>query len=255
MTEKAPLQILVSNDDGVAALGIDVLETACKGVGEVTVVAPDREQSAASHSLTMFRPLRPIKRNDGRWQVDGTPTDCVVLALETILETRPSFVFAGINHGTNMGEDVLYSGTVAVAMEAISAGIPGVAISFAGRRIELIETQLDWIRGLVASIVQVDNFPPETILNVNLPPVPGNEIRGIRVTKLGRRVYSDSITRMKDPWGRDIYWIGGGKSSWSGDEDSDFRAVANGFVSITPLHVDLTQYDHLELVRSWNLCG
>ena len=249
------MQILVSNDDGVAALGIDVLEAACKGVGEVTVVAPDREQSAASHSLTMFRPLRPIKRNDGRWQVDGTPTDCVVLALETILEARPSFVFAGINHGPNMGEDVLYSGTVAVAMEALSAGIPGVAISFAGGRIELIETQLDWIRGLTASIVQVDNFPPETLLNVNLPPVPGNEIRGIRVTKLGRRVYSDSITRMKDPWGRDIYWIGGGKSSWSGDEDSDFRAVANGFVSVTPLHVDLTQYDHLELVRSWNLCG
>ena len=255
MTEKALLQILVSNDDGVAALGIDVLEAACKGVGEVTVVAPDREQSAASHSLTMFRPLRPIKRNDGRWQVDGTPTDCVVLALETILEKRPSFVFAGVNHGPNMGEDVLYSGTVAVAMEAISAGIPGVAISFAGRQIELIETQLDWVRELTASIAQVDEFPPKTILNVNLPPVPGNEIRGVRVTKLGRRVYSDSVTRMKDPWGRDMYWIGGGKSSWSGDEDSDFRAVANGFVSVTPLHVDLTQYDHMELVRSWNLCA
>ncbi len=251
------MRILISNDDGISALGIEALEEACRGIGEVTVVAPDREQSAASHSLTMFRPLRPIKRSDGRWQVDGTPTDCVVLALETIMEETPDMVFSGINHGANMGEDVLYSGTVAVAMEALSAGIPGVAMSYAGGggTLGLIKTQGDWVQRLAAQIAQVSDFPQGTLLNVNLPPVSGRDIKGIRVTKLGRRVYSGSLSRMKDPWGRDIYWIGGGTSSWSGGEDSDFRAVAEGYISITPLHVDLTQYDHLDLVRSWNLCG
>ncbi len=251
--EKPPLKILISNDDGIFARGLEILEQACRKVGDVTVVAPDREQSASSHSLTMTRPLRPVKRADGRYQVDGTPTDCVLLALETILDHRPDVVFSGINHGPNMGEDVLYSGTVAAAMEGLSVGIPGVAMSFAGGKLELIETQLDWIAKLTSDICRVDDFPRETLLNVNLPPIPGSEIEGIRVTKLGRRVYSDSLTRMNDPWGRDMFWIGAGKSSWSGDEDSDFRAVDEGFISVTPLHLDLTQYDQLETVRSWNL--
>ncbi len=251
--EKRPLKILISNDDGILARGLEILEQACRKVGDVTVVAPDREQSASSHSLTMTRPLRPVKRADGRYQVDGTPTDCVLLALETILDHRPDVVFSGINHGPNMGEDVLYSGTVAAAMEGLSVGIPGVAMSFAGAKLEMIETQLDWIAKLTADICRVDDFPRETLLNVNLPPIHGSEIKGIRVTKLGRRVYSDSLTRMNDPWGRDMFWIGAGKSSWSGDEDSDFRAVDEGYVSVTPLHFDLTQYDQLETVRSWNL--
>ncbi len=251
--EKPPLKILISNDDGIFARGLEILEQACRKVGDVTVVAPDREQSASSHSLTMTRPLRPVKRADGRYQVDGTPTDCVLLALETILDHRPDVVFSGINHGPNMGEDVLYSGTVAAAMEGLSVGIPGVAMSFAGGKLELVETQLDWVAKLTSDICQVDDFPRETLLNVNLPPIPGSEIKGIRVTKLGRRVYSDSLTRMNDPWGRDIFWIGAGKTSWSGDEDSDFRAVEEGYISVTPLHFDLTQYDQLETVRSWNL--
>lgn len=247
------MKILISNDDGIFARGLEILEQACRKVGDVTVVAPDREQSASSHSLTMTRPLRPVKRADGRYQVDGTPTDCVLLALETILDHRPDVVFSGINHGPNMGEDVLYSGTVAAAMEGLSVGIPGVAMSFAGGKLELIETQLDWVAKLTSDICRVDDFPRETLLNVNLPPIPGSEIKGIRVTKLGRRVYSDSLTRMNDPWGRDMFWIGAGKSSWSGDEDSDFRAVEEGYISVTPLHFDLTQYDQLETVRSWNL--
>ena len=251
--EKRPLKILISNDDGILARGLEILEQACRKVGDVTVVAPDREQSASSHSLTMTRPLRPVKRADGRYQVDGTPTDCVLLALETILDHRPDIVFSGINHGSNMGEDVLYSGTVAAAMEGLSVGIPGVAMSFAGVKLELIETQFDWIAKLTSDICRVDDFPRETLLNVNFPPVPGSEIKGIRVTKLGRRVYSDSLTRMNDPWGRDMFWIGAGKSSWSGDEDSDFRAVEEGYISVTPLHLDLTQYDQLDTVRSWNL--
>ena len=251
--ERRPLKILISNDDGILARGLEILEQACRKVGDVTVVAPDREQSASSHSLTMTRPLRPVKRADGRYQVDGTPTDCVLLALETILDHRPDIVFSGINHGSNMGEDVLYSGTVAAAMEGLSVGIPGVAMSFAGVKLELIETQFDWIAKLTSDICRVEDFPRETLLNVNLPPIPGSEVKGIRVTKLGRRVYSDSLTRMNDPWGRDMFWIGAGKSSWSGDEDSDFRAVEEGYISVTPLHLDLTQYDQLDTVRSWNL--
>ncbi len=251
--EEPRLRILISNDDGIFARGLEILEQACSKVGDVTVVAPDREQSASSHSLTMTRPLRPVKRADGRYQVDGTPTDCVLLALETILDHRPDVVFSGINHGPNMGEDVLYSGTVAAAMEGLSVGIPGVAMSFAGGKLELIETQLDWVAKLTSDICRVDDFPRETLLIVNLPPIPGSEIKGIRVTKLGRRVYSDSLTRMNDPWGRDMFWIGAGKSSWSGDGDSDFRAVEEGYISVTPLHLDLTQFDQLETVRSWNL--
>jgi 5'-nucleotidase len=247
------LKILISNDDGIFARGLEILEEACRKVGDVTVVAPDREQSAASHALTMNRPLRPVMRDDGRYQVDGTPTDCVLLALETILDHRPDFVFSGINHGSNMGEDVLYSGTVAAAMEGLSVGIPGVAMSFAGGQFELIETQREWVGKLTSDLCGVGEFPRETLLNVNFPPIPGPEIRGIRVTKLGRRVYSDSLTRMHDPWGRDMFWIGAGKSSWSGGGDSDFRAVEEGYISVTPLHLDLTQYDHLEMVRSWNL--
>jgi 5'-nucleotidase len=251
--ERPPLKILISNDDGIFARGLEILEEACRDIGEVTVVAPDREQSAASHALTMTRPLRPVKRGEGRYQVDGTPTDCVLLALETILDHRPDFVFSGINHGSNMGEDVLYSGTVAAAMEGLSVGIPGVAMSFAGGRFELIEGQREWVAKLTSDICAVGEFPRETLLNVNLPPIPGPEIKGIRVTKLGRRVYSDSLTKMHDPWGRDMFWIGAGKSSWSGDGESDFRAVEEGYISVTPLHLDLTQYDHLEMVRSWNL--
>ncbi len=247
------MKILISNDDGIFARGLEILEEACRKVGDVTVVAPDREQSAASHALTMNRPLRPVMRDDGRYQVDGTPTDCVLLALETILDHRPDFVFSGINHGSNMGEDVLYSGTVAAAMEGLSVGIPGVAMSFAGGQFELIETQREWVGKLTSDLCGVGEFPRETLLNVNFPPIPGPEIKGIRVTKLGRRVYSDSLTRMHDPWGRDMFWIGAGKSSWSGGGDSDFRAVEEGYISVTPLHLDLTQYDHLEMVRSWNL--
>ena len=251
--EKPTLNILISNDDGIFARGLEILEEACRRVGDVTVVAPDREQSASSHALTMTRPLRPVKRSDGRYQVDGTPTDCVLLALETILDDPPDIIFSGINHGSNMGEDVLYSGTVAAAMEGLSVGIPGVAFSFVGGKIELIETHAEWVATVAADICRVGDFPKETVLNVNFPPIPGSDIKGVRVTKLGRRVYSDSLTRMNDPWGREMFWIGAGKSSWSGDEESDFRAVAEGYISVTPLHLDLTQYDHIDTVASWNL--
>lgn len=247
------MKILISNDDGVLARGLEVLAEVSRGFGEVTVVAPDREQSGASHSLTLGRPLRATTRPDGTIQVDGTPTDCVLLSLGALLDYRPDFVFSGVNHGPNMGEDVLYSGTVAAAMEGLSLGIPGVAFSLASDDWDLIETQVPWIERLVGGIVRVREFPRETLLNINLPNVPGFEIRGIRVTTLGKRVYSDSLIRTQDPWGRTGYWIGGGQIEWSGREDSDFKAIREGYVSVTPLHVDLTNYDLLEDVRAWHL--
>lgn len=247
------MNILVSNDDGILARGLALLADVGRTVGTVTVVAPDREQSGTSHSLTLSRPLRPVRRADGAFQVDGTPTDCVLLALGALLEGRPDFVFSGINHGPNMGEDVLYSGTVAAAMEGLSLGIPGVAFSFAGSGLELMESQRAWLERLVASIARVKQFPEETLLNVNLPPVPGDEIRGIKVTTLGSRVFSESLMHTKDPWGRRMYWIGGGQIAWSGREDSDFIAVRDGYISVTPLHVDLTNYGLLEAVRAWRL--
>jgi len=247
------LNILLSNDDGILARGLELLADVCRSVATVTVVAPDREQSGSSHSLTLGRPLRSTRRPDGSIQVDGTPTDCVLLALGALLDERPDFVFAGINHGPNMGEDVLYSGTVAAAMEALSFGVPGVAVSLAGDEIELLDSHRPWLERLVADIVRVTDFPKETLLNVNLPPIPGAEIRGIRATTLGKRVYSDSLLRTKDPWGRPGFWIGGGQISWSGREDSDFRAIEEGYISVTPLHLDLTNYDLLEDVRAWRL--
>jgi len=245
------MNILVSNDDGVLAPGITLLSAACREVGEVTVVAPDREQSGTSHSLTLHRPLRPIRLHDGSYQVDGTPTDCVLLAVGALMPERPDFVFSGVNHGPNMGEDVLYSGTVSVAMEAVTLGIPGVAISFASREVDIMATYADLLARLVRSIVEVREFPKNMILNVNLPGIDASAVRGIRVTKLGSRFFSEGLTRMKDPWGKEVFWIGGGEITWTGDAKSDHQAVHDGYISITPLHMDLTSYDLVETVQGW----
>ncbi len=186
------MRILVSNDDGIHSTGLALLADVCRMVGDVTVVAPDREQSGSSHSLTLQRPLRPVPRGENPYQSDGTPTDCVLLALGTLMADKPSIVFSGVNHGPNMGEDVLYSGTVAAAMEGLSAGIPAVAISFAGGDVELLESQRPWLERIVRDIVDVPDFPKETLLNINLPPVAGDAIGGIRVTSLGTRVFEGS---------------------------------------------------------------
>jgi len=249
------LKILITNDDGIHAPGLELLAEICRGIGDVSVVAPDREHSGASRSVTLQRPLRPVRTGDGTFVVDGTPTDCVLLALGVLLTEKPDFVFSGINHGPNMGEDILYSGTVAGAMEGLAFGIPGVAISLAGGPSDLLEGQRGWLERLVTRIVTVEGFPADTLLNVNVPPIDGSEIRGIRVTTLGKRVYSEALVETEDPWGRMAYWIGGGQLSWSGRDDCDFRAVKDGFISVTPLHIDLTDYARLEDVRRWNLGG
>jgi 5'-nucleotidase len=248
------MRILLSNDDGILAKGLSVLERACEPLGELFVVAPDREQSATSHSLTLHHPLRPVRLGERRWQVDGTPTDCVMLACEALLEQRPDFVISGINHGPNMGEDVLYSGTVAAAMEGLALGIPSIAVSFAGsilRADALLDTQVEMLSTLLNTLISLPAFPRDTLLNVNLPGVAADQVKGYRLTRLGRRVFSDSITRMKDPWGREILWIGGGSVEWSGPDDSDFRAVHDGYVSVTPLHLDLTHRAVLDAAIDW----
>jgi 5'-nucleotidase len=222
-------------------------------LAQVTVVAPDREQSATSHSLTLHRPLRATRRPDGAFQIDGTPTDCVLLGLGALMPDKPDFVVSGVNHGPNMGEDVLYSGTVAAAMEGLAAGIPSIAVSYGSFDLEHLETHRENLRRLLAGLLRVQDFPRDTLLNINLPAIPGELVKGIRVTSLGSRVFYEEIARMQDPWGREIYWIGGGRATWSGGEDSDFRAVEEGYISVTPLHVDLTNYQLMEAVRSWDL--
>ena len=247
------MHILVANDDGILSPGLQVLAEACQAVGHVTVVAPDREQSAQSHALTLTRPLRPVLRPDGTWQVDGTPTDCVLLALESLMPEKPAFVFSGINHGPNMGEDVLYSGTVSAAMEAVVLGIPGVAFSFAGRRDDLIAGYAPLVARLVRRITSLKDFPPNTLLNINLPGIPVDEVAGVRVARLGSRVFSESVAKTQDPWGREVFWIGGGKITWTGGDDTDHAAVNKGYVSITPLQMDLTNHTLLDTVRNWRL--
>jgi 5'-nucleotidase len=249
------VRLLLSNDDGILAQGLECLEAAVEPLGEVWVVAPDREQSATSHSLTLHHPVRPVKRGERRWQIDGTPTDCVMIGVEALLPDRPDFVLSGINHGQNMGEDVLYSGTVAAAMEGLSLGIPSIAISFAGgdlrADVSQLKQQVEPVRRLLKHLISLKPFPSNTLFNVNLPPRPSSEIKGVRLTRLGQRVYSNSLQPMTDPWGRKIFWIGGGEITWSGDADSDFRAIEEGYISVTPLHLDLTNYDILESADQW----
>jgi len=248
------MRFLCTNDDGILAYGLECLVRAAKQIGDVTVVAPDREQSATSHSLTLHHPLRAIQRGDNRYQVDGTPTDCVMLALEMLMPEKPDFVLSGINHGQNMGEDVLYSGTVAAAMEGLALGIRSIALSYAGRDFfadtSRLEELVQILVPLLSHITGLD-LPADTLLNVNIPPVPAAQIKGVKLTRLGRRVYSNSIRPMQDPWGRPIYWIGGGEVTWAGDDRSDFQAIRDGYVSVTPLHLDLTHHARFDEAEVW----
>lgn len=245
--------ILCTNDDGYFATGIKTLAAAAAGLGEVEIVAPDREQSASSHSLTMHFPLRTKRSGPNVRNVDGTPTDCVVLAVGALLDRRPDVVLSGVNHGPNMGEDVLYSGTVAGAMEATILGIRAIAFSYTGDDPAAIPAYQPLLSRLIEKLVLRHDFPPEMLLNVNLPAIPPDEVRGIKVTRLGKRVYSDSLTRAVDPSGKEYFWIGGGGVEWLADEGTDFHAVDQGYISVTPLHLDLTNYKLLTEVERWDL--
>ena len=246
------MRLLVTNDDGYLALGIKTLAAAAQKLGSVDVVAPDREQSATSHSLTLHHPLRARVAQSGVHVIDGTPTDCVLLAGH-ILDAKPDVVLSGINHGANMGDDVLYSGTVAAAMESTILNIPSLALSYAGHDYERIEAWEDVVAALLGRLLGRGQFPAETLLNINLPPIDPNDLRGVRVTTLGRREYVDSLQRGRDPNGREYFWIGGGSSRWWGRDDSDFRAIESGCISVTPLHLDLTNHALMAELASWDL--
>jgi 5'-nucleotidase len=238
--------LLVTNDDGVHAAGLAALAAALEDLGDVYVLAPEREQSACGHALTLHRPLRvePVRE---RWfSVNGTPSDCVNLGVLGFLPERPVLIASGVNHGTNVGDDVTYSGTVSAAMEGLLLGVPSIAVSLvaggdfavAGRAARL-----------VAARVLVEGLSPKTLLNVNVPAEPP---KGMRVTRLGHRVYNGQIVEQIDPRGRKHYWIGGGEPEWKLLEGSDMEALNEGFVSVTPVHLDLTSHRALNEMRDWS---
>ncbi len=241
-------KILVTNDDGYFSDGIAALAEALEQVGEVTVVAPASEQSATAHSLTLTRPLRARQLAARRYTVDGTPTDCVMLALTKILPERPDIVVSGINHGANLGDDVTYSGTVAGALEASIFRLPGIAVSLTAREGDF--THAARFAANLTARVLAEGLPECTILNVNIPP---GEIRGARLTSQGVASATPEIIEGVDPRGRQYYWIGVQKLSWKEDRSSDYAAIGDGLVSITPLRTDLTDYRTLELLRSRNV--
>jgi 5'-nucleotidase len=242
--------ILVSNDDGIHSDGIAALAEALRDLGEVAVVAPDRERSAASHSLTLHRPLRVAEVRPGRYAVDGTPTDCVNLAVNGILPRRPALVVSGINKGANLGDDVTYSGTVSAAMESTLLGIPAFAISLLGRSDFRFEAAAGFAARLAAWVVD-HGLPPDTLLNVNVPAAEdGKRIRGFALTRMGRRRYGDAIVEKVDPRGKKYYWIGGEELEFVDEAGTDFHAVATGLISVTPIHLDLTNYRSFEDLRA-----
>lgn len=249
------MRILLSNDDGVLAAGLQTLARSLEGLGEVVVVAPEREQSACSRSLTLERPLRIRRVAERVYSVDGTPTDCVLLAVRGIpgvLKFQPDLIVSGINHGPNLGDDVTYSGTVAAAAEGCLMGIPSLAVSLVSWDPLDFEPAALVVRALLERI-RVDPLPAGTLLNVNIPDLPYADLRGFRITRLGRRIYPDVIVQQLDPRGKPYYWIGGEKPTWDKEEGVDFVAVEEGYVSVTPMHLDLTNHRMLETLSRWNL--
>ncbi|WP_407275566.1 5'/3'-nucleotidase SurE [Halothiobacillus sp. DCM-1] len=244
------MNILVSNDDGYLAPGIKALAEALAELGTVTVVAPDRDRSGASNSLTLSRPLRPRQVAPQVWAVDGTPSDCVHLAIQGLLPTTPDLVVSGINHGANLGDDVLYSGTVAAATEGRSLGLPAIAVSSTAHDPQHLETAAAVVVSLVRRLVD-HPLPSLTLLNVNVPDVPHGELKPWQVTRLGRRHPSSGIVRSMDPRGREIFWIGAAGAGADAGEGTDFFAVAAGHVSITPVQFDMTRHAVLPDVARW----
>lgn len=238
--------ILVTNDDGIYSEGLRKLAEALKSVGDVVIVAPDREQSAASHALTLNRPLRLLEIESNEWIVDGTPTDCVNLAVLYLMKSkRPDVVVSGINFGPNLGDDVTYSGTISAAFEGALLDIPSIACSalvgehFSFDRCATMAAEL-------TRIVLAGERNPAVVLNVNFPV---SEFKGVRITKLGKRMYGEGVIERLDPRGKKYFWIGGEPPVWHQGEGTDFEAIDQGFVSITPLHLDLTHHQSIEGLR------
>ena len=244
------MHILVSNDDGYLSEGLVALAAALSEHATISVVAPDKNRSAASNSLTLDMPLRATLAHNGFMKVDGTPTDCVHLAITGLLEQEPNMVFAGINHGANLGDDVLYSGTVAAATEGRFLGLPAVAMSLVGDHPSHFDTAAQVAVILLKEII-ASPLPDNTILNVNVPDVPFSELKGFKACRLGQRHKSEPIILSEDQRGRRIYWVGAAGAEQDAGEGTDFHAINNGYVSVTPLQLDLTWYERIETLSNW----
>jgi 5'-nucleotidase len=244
------MKILISNDDGYMAEGIKALADAMATLGETTVVAPDRNRSGASNSLTLENPLRVSQLENGYYRVEGTPTDCVHLAITGLLEEEPDMVVSGINAGANLGDDVLYSGTVAAAMEGRFLGLPAIAISLTSHQGTHYETAA-WVAQQLVAKLKKSALPADTILNVNVPDVPIDQITGFESTRLGHRHKAEPVIRELDPRGRPMYWIGPAGEEQDAGPGTDFDAIRRNAVSITPLQIDLTRYDAIDTVANW----
>ncbi len=240
-------RILVTNDDGIYSEGLRKLAAACREVGDVIIVAPDREQSAASHALTLNRPLRLLQIETDEWIVDGTPADCVNLAILKLMKgARPDLIVSGINFGPNLGDDVTYSGTISAAFEGALLNIPSIAFSAVVGKHFSFDPCAE-IAGRLVRIALEQHRDPRIVLNVNFPL---GEFRGVKIAPLGQRTYVEGVIERLDPRGRKYYWIGGEPPVWHPGEGTDFDAVQNGYVSITPLHLDLTHYESIPRLQS-----
>jgi 5'-nucleotidase len=246
------MKILISNDDGYQAPGIICLAEALAGLADITVVAPDRNRSGASNSLTLDRPIRATTSENGFIFVEGTPTDCVHLAITGLLDSEPDMVVAGINAGANLGDDVLYSGTVAAAVEGRFLGLPAMAVSLHGEACQHYATAARAATILIERL-RHDPLPADTILNINVPDLPWESITGFEATRLGRRHKAEPVHRSQDPRGRAIYWVGPAGVGQDAGPGTDFHAVEHGAISITPLQIDMTCYPALDKVVSWLL--
>jgi len=244
------MKILVSNDDGYLATGINVLADALSEIADVVVFAPDRNRSAASNSLTLHDPLRVSRVGENRYRVNGTPSDCVHLALTGYLDDEPDLVVSGINHGANLGDDVIYSGTVAAAMEGRFLGLPTIAVSLVGHKLKHFDTAARVATELVQRLDK-DPLPAEFIFNVNVPDRPYEELTGITVARLGFRHKSEPVVKSQDPRGRTIFWVGPAGTGQDAGDGTDFHAIDQGAVAITPLKVDLTRHEALPQVAEW----
>jgi len=245
------MRILLSNDDGIEARGINMLATGLKVIAEVVIVAPDRDRSGASNSLTLDAPLRVKKVAENAFRVAGTPTDCIHLALTGLLKEDPDMVVSGINHGANMGDDVIYSGTVAAAMEGRTLGQTAIAVSLVvGDRPHFFDTAARVVQDLVQRLIH-DPLPPDTVLNVNVPDCHYDELKGFAVTRLGNRHRAGAMVRQLDPRGRTVYWIGPPGPAGDAGPGTDFHAVAHGQVSVTPIHADLTRHAAVQQMAHW----
>jgi len=248
--QRADMKILISNDDGYRSPGLRVLAEALSRLGSVTVVAPDRDRSGASNSLTLDVPIRAERMDNGIIRVNGTPTDCVHLALTGLLDEEPDLVVAGINHGPNLGDDVIYSGTVAAATEGRFLGLPAIAVSMDSHQPRHLETAAIVASRLVAGLRDAE-LSPNTILNLNVPDVSPESLRGVVATRLGHRHKAEPVSRITDPRGRPMYWIGPAGSEQDAGEGTDFHALRSGYASVTPIQIDLTRHGALPTVNRW----